>query len=169
MNRIFSNSAESSLSIILNYSSQARNNRYRCPHKPIQYLLHWAIGIDRRTWKPIGFSKGYRLILFQAYLIEQYSTRQMLRIRWLRIWDSIFGKISMWPLSTENIVEHTPSYIRIPVWPEIRDSQHLSRFVDVDRHPWKPVSLSKRYRSIPLQTYWIDQQASIDIIANPSL
>ena len=76
--------------------SQAMNNRYRYPHKPTQlrnihvyvdrhtlaHLFRWAIGIDRHTCKPIGFSKGYRSILFQGYLIEQYScsTRQMLRV-----------------------------------------------------------------------------------------
>ena len=32
------------------------------------------------------------------------------------------GKIMIGPLCTENNVEHMQSYIRIPVWPEIRDS-----------------------------------------------
>ena len=32
-------------------------------------------------------------------------------------------------ICTENSVEHTQSYTRIPVWPEIRDSKHLSRTV----------------------------------------
>ena len=41
------------------------------------HLFHWAIG----TCNPIGFSKGYRLILSQADSIEQYSTRQMLKTR----------------------------------------------------------------------------------------
>ena len=38
-----------------------------------------------------------------------------------RFWEEN-NTMVMWLLCTENSVEHTQSHIRIPVWPEIRDS-----------------------------------------------
>ena len=39
--------------------------------------------------------------------------------------------------------------------------------IDIDRYPCEPIKLGNRHRSIPLQTYYIEQQASIDTLANP--
>ena len=58
---------------------------------------------------------------YRVHVVLQYPTDvKNLTIKYLilRFW----GKIRMRPLCIENSVEHTQSYIRVPVWPDIRDS-----------------------------------------------
>ena len=59
--------------------------------------------------------------LYMAHVVLQYATDvKNLIIKNLR--QRCWEKIRMWPLCNENSVEHTQSYIKIPFWPEIRDS-----------------------------------------------
>ena len=55
-----------------------------------------------------------------VHVVLQYATD---------VKNLIMKNLRLGPLCTENSVEHTQSYIRIPVYPEIRDSKHLSRTV----------------------------------------
>ena len=66
--------------------------------------------------------------LYMVHVVLQYATdvkNMIIKNLRLRFWE----KIRMRSLCTENSVDHTQSYIVIPVWPEIRHSQHLSRTV----------------------------------------
>ena len=59
--------------------------------------------------------------LYRVHVVGQYATDvHNMIINNLRL--GFWGKNKMRPLCTENSVEHTQSYIRIQVWPEIRDS-----------------------------------------------
>ena len=62
-----------------------------------------------------------RAYLYMVHLILRYATDVKNLI--IKNLSRDFGeKIRMSPLCTENSVEHTQSYKRIPVWPEIGDS-----------------------------------------------
>ena len=62
-----------------------------------------------------------RAYLYMVHVILRYATDVKNLI--IKNLSRDFGeKIRMSPLCTENSVEHTQSSVRIPVWPEIRDS-----------------------------------------------
>ena len=79
MNLISSNSAEGSLSIIVNSPSQAiidvdtLTNLFNCAMYPcvdrhaLAHLFHWAMGIGRHTCTRNGFSTGSWSILLQPF------------------------------------------------------------------------------------------------------
>ena len=68
-----------------------------------------------------GVHMYYRVcLLYMVHVVLQYATYvKNLIIMNLRLRFS--EKVRMRPLCTENSVEHTQSYVRIPVWPDIRD------------------------------------------------
>ena len=57
---------------------------------------------------------------YVVHVVLQYATDVENLIKNLRL--RFEEKVRMSPVCTENGVEHAESYVRIPVWPEIRDS-----------------------------------------------
>lgn len=73
-----------------------------------------------------------RSALVVVLYVQQYATDVnnliMVNLR-MRVFAGVEIRMRQTSLCTENSAEHTQSYMRLPVWPKVRDSQHLYRTV----------------------------------------